>query len=458
MTPRPLRHALAASAAAIFALTLAGCGGGNDEQPPQTGGNVVAAAAPVVTITDDVIGDKATGAITFTFAFNRDVGTSFSADDVTVTGGAKGAFTRMGSTGATLVVQPAAGTAGTVTVSLASGAVADAVGTANAAASASRAFDIAAVVPPPAGGGVVLADFDGVTPAVVVGYDGAEGSSIEAGPAGGGSGRSFKVLRSGGQNYALGVIETTLPLTATRRLLTAQVYAPLAGIPMVMKLEGPGGANSGEVQANEAVVAGWQTLTWTFSAANASQTFNKLVLLPRLGTVDPAPGQAYYYDNISLGDVAALPVTGTVLANFDDVSPTAVGYDGAEGSSIETGPAGGGAGRTFRVLRFGGQTYALGVVEVVVPFTATRRTLSAQVHVPVAGIPMVIKIEGPGGVTTPEVPANEVVVAGWQTLTWTFTSANPSLTYNKIVLLPRLGTVDAPPGQSYYYDGITLLD
>nr|MBP7667673.1 hypothetical protein [Burkholderiaceae bacterium] len=93
-----------------------------------------------------------------------------------------------------------------------------------------------------------------------------------------------------------------------------------------------------------------------------------------------------------------------------------------------------------------------------VPFTATRRTLSAQVHVPVAGIPMVVKIEGPGGVTTPEVPANEAVVAGWQTLTWTFTSANPSLTYNKIVLLPRLGTVDQPPGQSYYYDNITLLD
>lgn len=458
MTSRSLRHTLAASAAAVFALTLAGCGGGNDAAAPQTGGNAVAAAAPVVTITDNVTGDTATGAITFTFAFDRDVGTSFGADDVTVTGGVKGAFTRIGSTGATLVVQPAAGTAGSVTVSLAAGAVADAVGTANAAASASRAFDIAAVVPPPAGAGVLLADFDGVTPAVVAGFDGAEGSSIEAGPAGGGSGRSFKVLRFGGQNYALGVIETTVPVTATRRLLTAQVYSPLAGIPMVMKLEGPGGATSGEVQANEAVVAGWQTLTWTFPGAGASQTFNKLVLLPRLGTVDLPPGQAYYFDNISLGDVAPLPTTGTVLANFDDVAPRSVGFDGAEGSSVETGPAGGGDGRSFRVLRFGGQNYALGVIETAVPFTATRRTLSAQVHVPVAGIRMVVKIEGPGGVTTPEVPANEAVVAGWQTLTWTFTSANPSLTYNKIVLLPRLGTVDQPPGQSYYYDNITLLD
>lgn len=457
MTPRPIRHALAAAAAAALALSLAACGGGNDTSAPQAGGNAVTAGAPAVAITDDVVGDTASGAITFNFAFDRPVGTSFTADDVSVTGGVKGAFTRTGTSGATLVVQPAAGTAGTVVVSLAEGAVVDAVGTANAAASASRAFDVAAVVPP-GNAAVLLADFDSLTPAVVAGFDGAEGSSIEAGPAGGGAGRSFRVLRSGGQSYALGVIETTVPVTATRRLLTAQVYSPLAGIPIAMKLEGPAGANSGDVQANEAVVAGWQTLTWTFAGGLASQSFNKLVLLPRLGTVDPAPGQAYYFDNLSLGDVAALPVTGTVLANFDDLSPTAVGFDGAEGSSVEAGPAGGGSGRSFRVLRFGGQTYALGVVEVAVPFTATRRSLSAQVYSPLAGIPMVLKIEGAGGLTTPEVPANEAVVAGWQTLTWTFTSANPSLSYTKIVLLPRLGTVDQPPGQAYYFDNITLLD
>ena len=44
MTSRSLRHTLAASAAAVFALTLAGCGGGNDAAAPQTGGNAVAAA------------------------------------------------------------------------------------------------------------------------------------------------------------------------------------------------------------------------------------------------------------------------------------------------------------------------------------------------------------------------------------------------------------------------------
>ena len=457
MTTRHFRHTLAATAAAMLALTLAGCGGGNGEPPPQPGGSVVTLAAPVLTITNDISAEQATGAIVFTFSFNRDVGTSFTADDIAVTGGVKGAFSRTSSTSATLQVLPLASSTGTVVVSVGAGAVVDALGTANAAVTASKAFNTVVVVPPPpASGPVVLANFDDVTP-TVAGYEGAEGSAVEAGPAGGGSGRSFKVLRSGGQVFALGVIETSVPVTATRRTLSAQVYSPLAGIPMVLKIEGADGLSSGDTPANEAVVAGWQTLTWTFSGVDPSKTFNKIVLLPRLGTVDAPPGQAYYFDSLTLSEAATPAPAGTVLANFDDVTPTVAGYEGAEGSAVEAGPAGGGSGRSFKVLRSGGQVFALGVIETSVPVTATRRTLSAQVYSPLAGIPMVLKIEGAAGLSSGDTQANEAVVAGWQTLTWTFSGVDPSKTFDKIVLLPRLGTVDAPPGQAYYFDTITLL-
>ncbi len=456
-TPQP-RPPLAALAAAVFALSLAACGGGSGEAPPQQPGSVVTPAAPVVTITNNVSAETATGAITFTFSFNRDVGTSFTADDVAVTGGTKGAFTRLSGTSATLVVNPTANTTGTVQVSVAAGGATDATGTPNVAVSASKAFNTVPPPPPPPppSGPVVLANFDDINP-TAVGFEGADGSTVEAGPAGGGSGRSFKVLRSGGQPFALGIIETSVPVTTARRTITAQVYSPLAGIPMVLKIEGPGGANSGDVAANETVVVGWQTLTWTFSGVDPSLTFNKIVLLPRLGTIDPPPGQSYYFDNIRLVE-AAPPASGaTVLANFDDINPNAVGFEGADGSTVEAGPAGGGSGRSFKVLRSGGQVFALGIVETAVPVTTTRRTISAQVYSPLAGIPMVMKIEGPAGANSGDVSANETVVVGWQTLTWTFSGVNPALTFNKIVLLPRLGTIDPPPGQAYYFDNIQLL-
>jgi hypothetical protein len=447
---------LAACAAAVFALTLAGCGGGSGEAPPQQPGSVVDPAAPVVTITNNVSAETATGAITFTFSFNRDVGTSFTVDDVAVTGGTKGAFTRVSGTSATLVVTPTANATGTVQVTVAAGNVSAATGTANAATSASKAFNtVVPPPPPPATGTVVLANFDTVTPPVA-GFEGAEGSAVETGPAGGGSGRSFKVLRSGGQVFALGIIETAVPVTATRRTVSAQVYSPTAGIPMVMKLEGPGGANTGDVTANETVAVGWQTLTWTFTTADPARTYNKIVLLPNLGTVDAPPGKAYFFDTINLQEPAPPPVAGTVLANFDDVSPPVAGFEGAEGSALEAGPAGGGSGRSFKVLRSGGQVFALGIIETTVAITADRRKVTAQVYSPTAGIPVILKLEGPGGANTGDVAANETVVAGWQTLSWTFTTADPARTYNKIVLLPNLGTVDAPPGKAYFFDNMVL--
>lgn len=629
MKTRRLPAPLTLTAIAALTATLAACGGGSGEAPPQNAGSVVVGAVPVVTITNNVSAETATGDITFNFAFNRDVGTSFSADDVTVTGGTKGAFSRISGTQASLVVSPTPDASGSVQVSVPAGAVTDAVGTANAATTASKAFNTVVrttlvsfeespppsligfggaedatvvadptdgsnkvarivknasaelwagttvalcpkdavaripftdtqtrmsarvwspaagipvrmkvensadgtqsveteatvttangwqvltfdfarpatgtaalnpaltydkvsvffnfgatgastgertyflddlsfvgsrftpacpVVTPPAGAATVLANFDDVAPPVA-GFEGAEGSALEVGPAGGGTGKSFKVLRSGGQPFALGIIETTIPLTATRRTISAQVFSPLAGIPMVMKIEGPGGANSGDVAANEPVVVGWQTLTWTFANANPAQTFNKIVLLPRLGTVDAPPGQAYFFDAIQLNGDASPPATGTVIANFDDLSPPVAGFEGAEGSALEVGPAGGGTGKSFKVLRSGGQVYALGIVEAPIPVSATRRTISAKVYSPLAGIPMVMKIEGPGGANSGDVAANEPVVEGWQILTWTFASVDPAQTFNKIVLLPRLGTVDAPPGRAYFFDDIIL--
>ena len=386
MTTPQHRPPLAALAAAVFALSLAACGGGGGEAPPDRPGSVVAPAAPVVTITNNVAAETATGPITFTFSFNRDVGTSFTADDVMVTGGTKGTFTRLSGTGATLVVAPTPNATGTVQVSVGAGSVTDATGTGNAAVTAAKAFDTVPP-PPPATGNVVLANFDDVRPPVA-GFEGAEGSAIEAGPAGGGSGNSFKVLRSGGQAYALGIVETAVPVTATRRTISAQVYSPLAGIPMVMKIEGPDGANSGDVSANEAVVVGWQTLTWTFSGVNPAQTFNKIVLLPRLGTVDAPPGRAYYFDGITLlpaatggGGAAALTFsTGFATGNRTVEGGEFGGFSGSnfDGFNCDGNPANCGAGGEFAPALAAADSYFFYYYQTPSPATAMYMGIFVQ--------------------------------------------------------------------------------
>jgi CxxC motif-containing protein (DUF1111 family) len=116
-----------------------------------------------VTLSDDAAETPATGPVKFTFSFSEDVGTSFSAADVLVTGGKAGAFERVSGTRATLVVTPDAGRAGTLDVNVAAGSFSDLADNANAAqASARRAYNTVVPVDPGAGGSVI-ALFDETT-------------------------------------------------------------------------------------------------------------------------------------------------------------------------------------------------------------------------------------------------------------------------------------------------------
>lgn len=136
---RPTWAALAASA------LVAACGGGSAGAPAGTEDTT----PPTVAITDNVSEANATADITFTFTFNEAV-SGFTTDDVTVTGGQKGAFSMASNNqSATLVVTPTANSTGTVQVNVAAGSFIDLADNAStAAASASQAFDTTTPAPP----------------------------------------------------------------------------------------------------------------------------------------------------------------------------------------------------------------------------------------------------------------------------------------------------------------------
>ncbi|MDP2445436.1 MAG: tandem-95 repeat protein, partial [Pseudomonas sp.] len=82
----------------------------------------------------------ANGPVTFTFTFSEAV-TGFTADDVAVTNGTKGAFTTVDGLTYTLVVTPAGNTNGNITVNVPAGAATDSAGNPNIAAQAQQVID-----------------------------------------------------------------------------------------------------------------------------------------------------------------------------------------------------------------------------------------------------------------------------------------------------------------------------
>jgi beta-glucanase (GH16 family) len=118
---------------ACLAVIVAACGGGGGDAVPSAG-LAADSVPPALTIASSAAGTSAGAAITFTFTWTEDVGSSFTADDVSLSGGTAGAFTRLDATRYALVVTPPAGSSGAITVSVAAGRATDLAGNANAAA------------------------------------------------------------------------------------------------------------------------------------------------------------------------------------------------------------------------------------------------------------------------------------------------------------------------------------
>ena len=458
MTLIPKHHVLTACTMAVCLLVSA-CGGGDAESPPNTatlppiGEPGPDSTPPSLNITDNVSSASASGPVTFTFTFSEDVGSSFTADDITVTGGTGSAFTMVNGTTATLVVTPPTGTAsGTLGVSVAAGAFSDAAGNLNTAViNASQAFGTA-----PVGTGTVVASFDEAVPPAVQEFGGA-GYAIEAGPTGG-SGQSLKITRPGGEVFA-GAFVTVAPLAfeAGRKTVTARVYSPTAGIPMIVKAEFADNEGTGDTTPTTPVVAGWQTLTWVFNNVDLTKSYTRFTILPNLGTV--GTGQSYYFDDITLAPATVVvpPPTGvdTVLASFDEATPPVIVEFGGAGYAIEAGPTGGTA-NSLKITRPGGEVFAGAFVTTApMPFAADRKTITARVYSPTAGTRMVAKAEYADNAGTGEVSPTTAVVQGWQTLTWVFDNVDLTKTYTRFTILPNLGTVGT--GQAYFFDDIKLL-
>jgi len=146
------------------------------------------------------------------------------------------------------------------------------------------------------GGDTVLVTFDEAMPPAVTAF-GASIATIEAGPAGG-SGNALKIDRNNGDAWAgAWVAITPIPSDAGAQTVSARVYSPTAGIRMVAKAEFGENAGTGDTDANEAVVVGWQTLSWTFNGLDPNQSYNRFTMLPNLPNVDDLD---YFYDDITL--------------------------------------------------------------------------------------------------------------------------------------------------------------
>ncbi len=120
-------------------------------------------------------------------------------------------------------------------------------------------------------------------------------------------------------------LASAIPFTANATQLSAMVYAPAAGITVMMKLEDQ--TNSGiwvETQATTVSANAWDTLVFDFGAPsngslNLANTYDKVVMFFDFG--NPGAGDVFYWDN-----VAFVPEDTTVVVPVDSISAYCATY------------------------------------------------------------------------------------------------------------------------------------
>ena len=437
-------HALSFSALAA-SLLLAACGGGSGEAPPALAGGTADTAGPVITITDSVAATDATGDVTFTFAFNEDVGTSFTVDDVTVTGGTKGAFTRLSGTRATLVVVPTPDATGTIALSIAAGAVSDARGNTNAIVNSQQAYNT--VIPPePGNTGTCTATTCTTFSGAGIGFSPFEnqgGGTVEiADDPNAATNRVVKFVKKPGDGDFFGTVITGLatPVTLTNanHTVTLRVLTPTAGTNFLLKFEGgPGGAAT-EVDVVTTQANKWETLSFVLPGRG---TFTTVVLFPN-GRSSVGTAKTMYVDELKFPVVAAAggggaPVT---ILSFDEATAPKLTPFGVNGAPpvIAADPTNAG-NKVLQIFKYrlpapgseqwAGVTVSTGANDSIprIPFTATAQTMTLRVYSPAVGVRVRLKVEDAtnNGISC-ETDAITTTAGAWETLTFNFAAPGSS--------------------------------
>ena len=327
----------------------------------------------------------------------------------------------------------------------------------------------AVVTPPTVTDVPSLFNFEGDGTTGYVDPFGGETASIETDAPAGGSAGSTKALKITDNGWApwsgvtYGWHDTTL-ISATNSTATANIYAPVSGLPIVLKVEN--GPSNGAVYSESAAVtsvAGWHKYTFTFTGFDTAVVYGKTAIFVNFGAT-ARTGDVWYVDDVAFAGATSALLAGAdtpSLFNFEGDGTTGyVDPFGGETASIATdAPAGGSAGST-KALKitdngwapWSGVTYGWHDTTLI---SATNSTATANIYAPAAGLPIVLKVENGANPDLNKESAAVMSVEGWNRYTFTFTGYDTSVVYGKTAIFVNFGSA-ARTGAVWYVDDIAF--
>ena len=252
-------------------------------------------------------------------------------------------------------------------------------------------------------------------------------------------------------NAAFAGVNIVVPIDlSVNKLFRMDVWSPLAGTPVLLKLEG--GPNPPiERQANLTTTGAWEEIVFDFSSEGAL-TFDAVTIFMNFNMTDPA-AQTYYWDNLELFSPPPPPL-GLPLTFEGQVVPFS-DFNGSATQAIAN-PDATGVNTTANVAEnVVPANAAFAGVNIVVPIDLTvDKFFRMDVWSPLAGTPVLLKLEG--GPNPPiERQANLTTTGAWEEIVFDFSSEG-ALTFDAVTIFMNFNMTD-PAAQTYYWDNLELF-
>ena len=275
------------------------------------------------------------------------------------------------------------------------------------------------------------------------------------------SSTAAKLVKDAGQVWGGSVISVTEPFSfLNTTTVTAKVWAPRAGLTLLMKFEDatpfPNTIASAEITATTTVANQWEELTFDFTGISTEIDFTNIVLIMENGTEgDGSDNFTIYVDDIS-------------TRGFLDFEPQQDlrSFDGGDISIVtnpDQDPANGNESSTVaKLVKDAGQVWGGSVITVSEPLSfVNSTTVTAKVWSPRVGLNLLIKFEDatpfPNTIASAEITATSTVANQWEVLTFDFAGISTDIDFTNVVLIMDNGTEgDGSDNYTIYVDDIDI--
>ena len=302
----------------------------------------------------------------------------------------------------------------------------------------------------------------------ITNFGGNSSAIVTDAPAGGsvGSVSALKVTTAApgwsGTTFISKTVKASL-ISAGKMAVTANIYSPVAGKIIMMKIESIQHPSQ-IVEIRNTSVLGWKTYTFDFTVGGNITDLDYPTASIFFDFDGAKTDNPWYIDDIAFNGATpaalAAPVTPVtpVLVNFEsnDSSVALVDFGGNSSSKATDAPAGGSAGSTsaLKITTAGepwaGTTFYSGTNSLL---ATGKSVVTVNIYSPVAGKTIKLKLENAVSKVAKEVDVTSV--QGWKTYSFDFAGFDANIVYNMASVFVDFG--GSKTANPWYADDFAFL-